>query len=372
MKQAAADTYEPIKTIYDDHLTPLRDSGLDIISKIPQYCSLKTSLFNSRKRALNVSKLAFKSPIDVDIPQKFEHFVLGDYIENDTRIILFCSDKAKKFLMTCESFFGDGTFHSCPSPFEQLYTIHADASPSSTVLNIIPVIYVLMSNKTTESYKIMFNIIKSQLPGFKPAHFMTDYEAASMKAIQEVFPQAVIKGCFYHFARALWRKAIEYKVTRPQSHKRIVALTTMLPFLPPNLIKDGWAYISNEIPVDVPGMAKFKNYVERQWLKNENFMTKWSIFGERTRTTNSLEGWHSKINQMVGRKTPNLFKLLTVLEKDSKLNSIKIKGGLLQKRSKETISRDNFILTTNAMLLDHNIPVGYFLERLAWKGSLFK
>lgn len=375
MKQAATDTLEPIKTIYDDYVIPLKDAGVDIISKIPPYTSLKTTLFNQRRRGLNVSKLAFKSPMEVEVPEKFETFVLGDYCDNETRIILFCFDETKDLLMTCNSFYGDGTFHSCPPPFVQLYSIHADASSSSTALNVIPVIYVLMSNKTAESYEIMLNIIKSQIPGFNPAHFMTDYEAASMKAIQNVFPQANIKGCFYHFARALWRKAKEYKITKQQSSKRIVALSTALPFLPSNSVKEGWEYIDNDILnelFDCPGLVKFKQYMEQHWLKSNNFIEKWSIFGTNIRTTNCLEGWHSKINQLVGKKTPNLFKLLTILQRDSKLNVIKMKGGLQQKRSKETIYRDKLIKTTNMMLTDHKIPVGYFLERLAWKGSLFK
>lgn len=128
----------------------------------------------------------------------------------------------------------------------------------------------------------------------------------------------------------------------------------------------------NDLPDDDVGLEKFERYMERQWLKSDDFIADWCIFGELIRTTNCLEGWHSKLNALVGRRVPNLVTLLNILKKDSEYNLVKMKGGLLEKRKREVIRRDNFILDTNAMLTDFDMDVGFFLERLAWKGSLFK
>lgn len=217
MKKAASESLAPMKSIYDDHVIPLMNSGIDLITKIPTYSSVKSSLFNKRKNKHNVPKLIFEDPMEVEIPPEFEEFMLGDYCHDETRIIAFCSEEVRKKISTIQLFFGDGTFHSCPPPFQQVYVIHGDMGSSVNSLNVVPLIYVLMSNQRTESYVALLEMILSQLPGFNPIRFMTDYEAATMKAIETVFPQAVVKGCFYHYAKALWRYAHSCKITKVQS-----------------------------------------------------------------------------------------------------------------------------------------------------------
>ncbi|KOB75377.1 Alanine aminotransferase [Operophtera brumata] len=126
------------------------------------------------------------------------------------------------------------------------------------------------------------------------------------------------------------------------------------------------------MPDDDVSLAKFELYMERYWLKSDDFIAKWSSFGQIIRTTNCLEGWHSKIHQLVGRRKSNLVSILNVLKKDSDLYLIKMKGGLLEIRRKEVIRRDEFISNTNTMLINFDMEVGLFLERKAWKGSLLK
>lgn len=370
MKQTACSSITPMKTVYEDHVIPLKDAGLDLISKIPSFVSVKTGLYNNRKKAATVSKIVYQSTCEVEVPPKFEKFVLGDYSYNENRIIAFCSKDAKDHIPKIHHYFGDGTFRSCPPPFVQLYTVHGDAGSSLETLNVVPLVYALMSDKKEASYTALFNMIKSQIPEFNPREFQTDYEAAAMNAIEIVFPQCIIKGCFYHYAKALWRKAKSLKITKAQSNKRIVALSTALPFLPYHLIMDGWSYILEDISEDL-GMRNFKYYMERQWLHDIGFIKKWSIHGELHRTTNCLEGWHKKLNDQIGKRGPNLMTLLTTLQRDSEYVVIKLKGGLIEKRRKESRRRNDFIISTNVMLT-HGMHVGFFLERVAWKASLFQ
>ena len=35
---------------------------------------------------------------------------------------------------------------------------------------------------------------------------MFDYEIAAINAFAQVFPNAEIKGCFFHFDQAIWRR----------------------------------------------------------------------------------------------------------------------------------------------------------------------
>lgn len=63
-----------------------------------------------------------------------------------------------------EEFFCDGTFFSCPKPFTQMFSIHADIAVSASTTNVVPIVYALMSDKKQESYYALFKIIKSQIP----------------------------------------------------------------------------------------------------------------------------------------------------------------------------------------------------------------
>ena len=40
----------------------------------------------------------------------------------------------------------------------------------------------------------------------EPSRFITDFEKALLQSIAISFPTATVKGCFYHFAQAIWRK----------------------------------------------------------------------------------------------------------------------------------------------------------------------
>lgn len=73
-----------------------------------------------------MSKITFKDVKTVEVPPKFQSFLLADYSYGNTRLLSFCSQEAKEKLIVLKNIFGDGTFKSCPPPFQQLYTFHGD------------------------------------------------------------------------------------------------------------------------------------------------------------------------------------------------------------------------------------------------------
>lgn len=98
----------------------------------------------------------------------------------------------------------DGTFRSVPRhlKFRQLY-----------IINVIirgrcyPLAYILMEKKDFKSYMTVFNELKIMLPSMNVINCMTDYEAATRKAIKEQFPTSRISGCFFHYVQAIQRRA---------------------------------------------------------------------------------------------------------------------------------------------------------------------
>lgn len=56
----------------------------------------------------------------------------------------------------------DGTFKACPKLFYQLYVIHTMEDYGGSAKKIIPLIYILMPDKSQNTYERVFNILISQ------------------------------------------------------------------------------------------------------------------------------------------------------------------------------------------------------------------
>ena len=52
------------------------------------------------------------------------------------------------------------------------------------------------SRQNTQCYIHVFNAIRNMLENWTPTSVMTDFEAAEISAVREVFPQAIITGSF--------------------------------------------------------------------------------------------------------------------------------------------------------------------------------
>ena len=62
----------------------------------------------------------------------------------------------------------------------------------------------LFPSKEQEHYQQMLNELDSYGP-FQPDTVLADYELGLRNAIQEVWPSATVRGCYFHFKQSLWR-----------------------------------------------------------------------------------------------------------------------------------------------------------------------
>lgn len=130
----------------------------------------------------------------------------------DDRIIAYGDLGFFKLMCQAEIIYMDGTFKSVPSIFYQLYTLHC---PMGRENQIFPVVYALLPNKTHATYRRLFQLIKQRAHDlgleFNPKLFQLDYEIGVMKAIKIEFPlmqseEIKVRGCFFHYSQAIWRK----------------------------------------------------------------------------------------------------------------------------------------------------------------------
>lgn len=96
-----------------------------------------------------------------------------------------------------------------------------------------------------------------------------DFEKAAMVGIRDVFPLIEIKLCYFHFNRALFRKAKKFNL-KSSVKKPHVARCAGLARLPQQFINKGFNYVMNKGPVGME-VQKFNEYFKKQWFHQNDF-----------------------------------------------------------------------------------------------------
>ncbi|XP_060809619.1 uncharacterized protein LOC132903950 [Amyelois transitella] len=354
LKQRSSCNFISIQKQYEDVVKGLKNDGFQFINKIPQFNNIKTGLYNERNKVLGVAKSRFNNCHDFIVPTKYKNFCVADYVDDDKRIIVFCSNENRKEMNKYHHFYADGTFKCCPKGFYQLYSIHGYNKNNNSVA---PLIFALLPDKKTETYKVLFSLIKTSI-GWNPQKITLDFEVAAINAIKKVFPKIIFKGCYFHFNRCLWKKAKALNV-KLRTEKRHVARCVGLARLPVQYIEKGYEYVMSKNPRNPSdGLQKFNKYFNKQWIKKNEMMMSCSCGNENIRTNNSLEGWHAKINRYIGRKYPTLPQLLDILSTEYKSYDLNIKS----KKNKEYKAIDEEIDQALSELVEKKISVGHCLE----------
>ena len=188
---------------------------------LPTYDSIATILQRTRN---NVRPPLPKSMGDISLEDPWtktwdgrEFLLFDNSLKRDKsdRILGFSTDELIECLCSAETIVMDGTFRAVPSLFRQLCSLHVIYHGQ-----MIPVVYFLLPDKEKITYSRMFGLIQtcaaSLNVSFKPMKFLTDFEAAILQSIHEVFPEATRKGCLFHFSQCIWRSVQEQSVDRLQ------------------------------------------------------------------------------------------------------------------------------------------------------------
>lgn len=167
----------------------------------------------------------------------------------------------------------DGTFKSSSNQFKQIYTIHADLGSTATETNVAAVAFALLPNKKKETYVRMLQMILREVPDWKPETINIDFEASAVAALRDVFPDAKIQGCYFHFTQCLWRKVQDVGLVTLYSEneeiRKHIRMCAALAFLKPEDIDEGWIIIQETAPRDAK-LAEFFDYFIEQWMENQS------------------------------------------------------------------------------------------------------
>lgn len=272
----------------------------------------------------------------------------------------------------------DGTFKALPNhlKFCQLYIISAIVKG-----RCYPLAYILMERRDYYSYMLIFDEIKKLIPSMNVVNCMSDYEAATRKALKEQFPNSRISGCFFHYVQGINKAAKRFGLKNKKDNGKFedtINKVCALALLPNEFIVDGFNAISSKCPKS-ERWERFSKYWERQWA-NANI----SVYGLKHRTNNFAESLNRTINLLNVSKHPHIWKLIYNLKTVESLRSDELEqvdGGsmlmskckpkrkmtLLNKKIKKATKKFNKKKDVETFL--NNITFNENLPNLFWKSG---
>ncbi|CAG8694992.1 5230_t:CDS:2, partial [Gigaspora rosea] len=252
---------------------------------------------------------------DIDVPDLLcstlngENFLVRDSIIGEDRILLFTTKANIQNLSKALYWIMDSTFKTVPTIFRQLYTIHA---PIGIAYNsrVLPLVYALMTKKSEELYRALFQDLiefaeESNIL-LRPTTILTDFELAAINVSRDEFPNVHNKGCFFHLGQT---------------------------FLPSNEIPAAFDVLKEKmLPETNEAVQWFEdNYVHgkvRRQMHNGTLSCApplfppqmWSVHDSIEivvpRTSNIVEAWHRRWENLVGRPHMGVYTIVTEFQKE--------------------------------------------------------
>lgn len=209
-------------------------------------------------------------------------------------------------------------------------------------------VYALLPNKREDTYRRFFELVQgagdTHNIEVKPAIIMMDFEMAAKRGVRIVFPDVVVKGCYFHYSQCVWRKvqacglATEFRDN--DAFRTLARRAGVLPLVPMPLVEDVWFHALESNDDDSTPVVRFKDYVTEQWVEGDKPM--WNHYdNDGPRTTNHVEGWHNKVNGLLTHPHPNVYKVMELFRKEQAVNEVRLlqyaKGG--KRRPKKRLYR---------------------------------
>ncbi|KAG0420600.1 hypothetical protein EQH57_0078 [Dictyocoela roeselum] len=368
-KEAHEIAIRQLSSIYGDNLS--------IAGQFPSFNSLKSVIYRIKRNYYPSSIEGLIENINLDIfllPGGGNMLLHREYRER-SMVILGDSAFINKFSVQRNfKIYMDGTFKASPNEFYQLYIIHAEFDGQC-----FPILYCFLQNKTEETYNYLFSTIKEILSqrniSFNPSIVQIDFEYAAFNAIRAVFPIASVKGCFFHFGQAVWRKVVDLHLktmyNESSNFRECVGMITALALIPLDDIDRGWSIIKSSLLYNSGQIDALFAYVENVWLLDTRPLFSreiWSQHGVfRGRTNNYAEGLHSRINKSINKTRPNFYELTQKLMDLQTISSIEyqrlVDGGEHKERKKIYVEQEKRIyklmnMYDNRLIDLHQLLIG--------------
>ena len=149
-------------------------------------------------------------------------FVNLRYKNRAEKYIIFTSLYQLKLSGNSDDFFIDGTFKSSPKSYYQLLNIFGYIIKRDFYL---PIANIVLSNKSYELYEKVFKVFLHFYEmynidiNFSEKSIMCDYEKSLRAAIKNNFDKIKLRGSYFHFAKAIYKKCKYYNLFTKQKKR---------------------------------------------------------------------------------------------------------------------------------------------------------
>ena len=128
--------------------------------------------------------------------------------------------------------------------------------------HLLPSIFVLLPNKTEATYRIMWEPMRILCSAAQPVHMLLDFYKAAINSFTHVWPNALVKCCFFHLTQNLWLQAdYIHNEELDLAIRKIPALA----FAPPDSIPDLFAQVAQELP-PTSQIAEILDYFQSTYI----------------------------------------------------------------------------------------------------------
>ena len=327
---------DPTRTIRSVYDRVVLRAGPGVNPFIPSFQSVRSVL--NRERAKHVPPVPRNlAQVNINglwaLTQNQQQYLRHQ--NNGSGVLIFATDEDLQLLANATMVFVDGTFKTAPRPYEQFFTIHGEING-----HILHLASGLLANKNAQSYAEVFRTLANDIQRLTGQpwvvrEMVTDFEAAIMNAATQIFPGIRIKGCYFHFTKAVYRRikklGLARAYERDQALQRFVQKVMAMGFLPLNILRANWRNLQqapNTVALlqQYQRLNRFVRYFSRNWMNPNGIFRpmRWNVYMRpmEYRTNNAVEAFNRAWNWFVGVRHPSLWVFLTKLRQQKALQEV--------------------------------------------------
>ncbi|XP_063216682.1 uncharacterized protein LOC134527704 isoform X2 [Bacillus rossius redtenbacheri] len=235
-----------------------------------------------------------------------------------------------------------------------------------------------MTRRTTEAYEAVLRGLIEEVPTFKPATLMSDFKPALRSAFRRVFPNVSVKGCWFHYAQAIFRRAQQLgmaRTIRSETGETALKMLMALPLLPTDKIISGVQTVEEYLLQEnmMVTFQRLTQYIRDFWIGVVT-PSVLSVNGLEWRTNNAVESFYRKLLKAVGGPRPEFWHFITALRKqDSSFHTtrrnVERQVAAQRTRRRSYVRQDENIQQMQGELSEESISIKRFLQRASWTVS---
>ncbi|CAF3713879.1 unnamed protein product [Rotaria socialis] len=181
------------------------------LGMIPSYASIYQKVYRSRSKTMPPlpKSINFEIPTAFSVASSGETFVFFDHLydKGTKRILAFSSSMQLKHLFSSKLVCVDGTFSIVPKLYKQLVIIQ---TIDRQKYHATPVVYALLNDKKTRTYKLLFDALKRKAEeiemAFEPERIISDFEGGMISTVKKQLPNTTHQGCLFHLYQGLTKQ----------------------------------------------------------------------------------------------------------------------------------------------------------------------